>query len=272
MRQYKELVSNILSNGQKREDRTGTGTISVFGTQTRYDLQQGFPLLTTKKVNFKAIVAELLWLLSGSTNINDLDSKIWNEWGDEHGNLGPIYGHQWRNWGGSPGSDTGIDQIEQVIHTIKTNPMSRRIIVSAWNVGDLHKMALPPCHMMFQFYVRPGYLDCQMYQRSADVALGVPFNIASYALLVHLIANECNLLPGELIHTIGDAHAYTNHVEGLREQMERQIGFPPRVIIKSGKTIKEILESGKSIDEILEEDIRLTGYNPHPRIRFEVSV
>jgi thymidylate synthase len=269
MKQYKELVHNILNEGQTRDDRTGTGTRSIFGTQTRYNLQDGFPILTTKKVNFKAVVAELLWFLSGSTNIKDLDAKIWDEWADDNGDLGPIYGHQWRNWGGNTNTNVGWrghDQIAEAIDTIKTNPMSRRIIVSAWNPTDIPDMALPPCHLMFQFYVRKeplgDYLDCQMYQRSADVALGVPFNIASYALLTRLIASECRLLPGELVHTIGDAHAYMNHVTGLLEQMERK----PRPLPFVG------IPFGKPVNEITPDDIELTGYDPHPPIKFEVSV
>lgn len=272
MKQYQELVRNILDNGTLRSNRTGVDTISIFGTQTRYNLQEGFPLLTTKKVNFKAIVAELLWFLSGSTNVNDLDSKIWNAWANEDGELGPIYSHQWRHWGRqeNPPRIKGIDQIQLAIDTIKNNPMSRRIIVSAWNPTDIPEMALPPCHLMFQFNVRPiadpehrfkGYLDCQMYQRSADVALGVPFNIASYALLTRLIAQECYLAPGELIHTIGDAHAYVNHIEGLEMQLRREPKSLPRL---------DILPA--PFDEIKYEHMVLLGYNPHDAIKFEVAV
>ena len=288
MKQYKELVRSTLDHGQLRGDRTGTGTRSIFGTQHRYDLAAGFPLCTTKKVYFKAVVAELLWFLSGSTNINDLDAKIWDEWASEDGELGPIYGHQWRNWGSNwrdPDMEDGdgklhyansIDQIQQAIDTIKNNPESRRNIVSAWNPTDVPAMALPPCHLMFQFYVRPGkvrvmegftrtdkgHLDCQMYQRSADVALGVPFNIASYALLTHLVANECGLLPGVFVHTIGDAHAYVNHIEGLELQMTR---VPkPLPLLK--------LPEGKPVDEITADDIQLIGYEFHPTIKFKVSV
>lgn len=272
MRQYKELVNHILDTGEKREDRTGVGTRSVFGTQSRYDLQKGFPLVTTKKVNFKAIVAELLWFLSGSTNTNDLDSTIWDEWADGKGELGPIYGQQWRHFGarfngiGNHGSGywtRGIDQIQQAIHTIKTNPTSRRIIVSAWNPMDIPEMALPPCHMMFQFYVRKGeFLDCQMYQRSADVALGAPFNIASYALLTQMVANECGLYAGELVHTIGDAHAYENHVDGLRMQMKRVPWSLPELY----------LAPGKSVLQITAEDIELLDYCHGSAIKFEVAV
>ncbi|MBR57651.1 MAG: thymidylate synthase [Myxococcales bacterium] len=259
MRQYLDLVEHILENGEERADRTGTGTISVFGTQTRYDIRQGFPLLTTKKVLFSAIVRELLWFLRGSTNINeDLTehTPIWDAWADENGDLGPIYGYQWRNWGG-----TGIDQIQRAIDLIKTQPDSRRIIVSAWNVGDLEKMALPPCHSFFQFYVIDGRLDCQLYQRSGDVALGVPFNIASYALLTMMIAQECNLQPGVFVHTIGDAHIYLNHIDGLREQLQRDPLPRPTVRI-----------ADKSIWDLGFDDIELLDYKHHPFIRFKVAV
>ena len=259
MRQYLELVEHILNHGEERADRTGTGTLSVFGTQTRYDIRQGFPLLTTKKVLFSAIVRELLWFLRGSTNINDdltEHTSIWDAWADENGDLGPIYGYQWRNWGG-----TGIDQIQRAIDLIKTQPDSRRIIVSAWNVGDLEKMALPPCHSFFQFYVVDGRLDCQLYQRSGDVALGVPFNIASYALLTMMIAQECNLTPGFFVHTIGDAHIYRNHLEGLQEQLQREPLTRPTVQI-----------ANKSLWELGYEDIDLVGYEHHPFIRFKVAI
>lgn len=280
MKQYQELVRNILENGTRRPNRTGIDTISIFGAQSRYNMRDGFPLLTTKKVNFKAIVAELLWFLSGSTNTNDLDSKIWDEWADEDGNLGPIYGHQWRHWGGAkrPGGillpNPGFDQIQNAIDTIKRNPDSRRIIVSAWNPDDIQEMALPPCHLMFQFNVRArepgdtalddslkGYLDCQMYQRSADVALGVPYNIASYALLTRLIAQECDLAAGEFIHTMGDAHAYVNHIEGLQEQLTRKPRVLPRLLI-----------GNVPFSEIKAEHIELLNYNPHDAIKFKVAV
>lgn len=270
MKQYKDLVRNILDNGLERDDRTGVGTRSIFGTQHRYNLQEGFPLVTTKKVNFNAVVAELLWFLSGSTNTNDLDADIWDEWADSNGELGPIYGHQWRSWGTSLrtrhiGVD-GTDQIAEAIFAIKNNPTSRRIVVSAWNVEDLHKMNLHPCHLMFQFYVRTvnrnTFLDCQMYQRSADVALGVPFNIASYALLTSLIANECGIFPGEFVHTIGDAHAYKNHVDGLKTQVTRDVMPLP--------TLE--LPLGKPVDEITAEDIMLGFYDHHPAIKFEIAV
>lgn len=268
MKQYLELIDQVLTFGEERGDRTGTGTISLFGTQTRYPLADGFPLLTTKEVNFRAVVAELLWMLKGSTNIKDLDSKIWDEWADENGELGPIYGHQWRKWGASRGRGgiliprPGIDQIQQAIDTINNSPTSRRIIVSAWNVEDVPEMALPPCHLLFQFYVRSGRLDCQFYQRSADLALGVPFNIASYALLTHLIANECGLRPGVLVHTIGDAHVYLNHVDGLKEQLTRATKELPHLIISADR----------SFDEFTADYIVLHGYDPHPAIKFEVSV
>jgi len=259
MRQYLDLVSEVLENGTRRGDRTGTGTLSVFGTQTKYDLRQGFPLLTTKKVLFRAVVRELLWFLAGSTNIRDgltEHTPIWDAWADEQGELGPIYGHQWRNWGGQ-----GIDQLQNAIDTIKAQPDSRRIIVSAWNVSDLDRMALPPCHLLFQFYVVNGRLDCQLYQRSADLALGVPFNIASYALLMTLIARECELEPGLFVHTLGDAHIYLNHVEGLQQQLARSPLPLPRLEV-----------ARKPFFEIAFEDIELIGYQHHPFIRFEVAV
>src|SRR3989344_509856 len=231
MRQYLDMVRYILEHGEKKEDRTGTGTVSVFGYQTKYDLRDGFPILTTKKVLFEAVARELLWFLKGSTNINDglkEYTPIWNAWADAQGELGPVYGYQWRKWEKfvlDPRTQTyrkeSVDQIQNAIHLIKTNPSSRRIIVSAWNVADIQRMALPPCHAFFQFYVSRGRLDCQLYQRSADVALGVPFNIASYALLLAMMARECNLVPGVFVHTLGDAHIYLNHVAGLKEQLKR---------------------------------------------------
>jgi thymidylate synthase len=259
MKQYLDLIRHVLDHGEKRPDRTGTGTISVFGTQTRYDMREGFPLLTTKKVLFPAIVRELLWFLRGSTNINDdltQHTPIWDAWADEKGDLGPIYGYQWRNWGG-----TGIDQIESAIDLIKNNPTSRRIIVNAWNVADIPKMALPPCHTMFQFYVQDGRLDCQLYQRSADLALGVPFNIASYALLTAMIANECGLAPGVFVHTMGDAHIYQNHVEGLMEQLEREPLDPPKLRL-----------ANKPLADMGFEDVVLENYEHHPFIKFKVAV
>ncbi len=259
MRAYLQLVQQVLEQGEDRPDRTGVGTRSLFGAQVRYDMREGFPLVTTKKVLFDAVVRELLWFLRGSTNINDdltQHTPIWDAWADERGNLGPIYGYQWRNWGG-----TGIDQIQQAIDLIKTDPTSRRIIVSAWNVGDIEKMALPPCHALFQFYVQGKRLDCQLYQRSADLALGVPFNIASYALLTQLIAGECDLQPGFFIHTFGDVHVYQNHIAGLREQLQRDPLPLPRVEVAK-----------KPLRDIQFEDIKLVGYRHHAFIKYQVAV
>jgi len=259
MNQYLGLLKRILEEGEEKTDRTGTGTLSIFGAQTRYDLREGFPLVTTKKVLFSAVVRELLWFLKGSTNINDgltEHTPIWDAWADENGDLGPIYGHQWRNWG-----DTGIDQIAAAKKAIMENPDSRRIIVSAWNVGDLDKMALAPCHAFFQFYVVNGRLDCQLYQRSADMALGVPFNVASYALLNMMMAQECGLEPGYFVHTFGDAHIYLNHIEGVKEQLTRACFPMPQVKI-----------ANKPMDELQFEDIELIGYQHHPFIRFKVAV
>lgn len=270
MKQYLDLLSYILENGEKKEDRTGTGTISVFGYQTKYDLRDGFPLLTTKKVLFDAVVWELLWFLRGSTNIND-DLKehtpIWNAWADENGELGPIYGYQWRKWerhikgeGGQVKTEH-VDQITEAIEMIKTNPTSRRIIVSAWNVSDINRMALPPCHAFFQFYVVGDRLDCQLYQRSADVALGVPFNIASYALLLTMVAQECHLTPGVFVHTLGDAHIYLNHVDGVKEQLKRTPKLLPQVQVAS----KPVLEIGF-------DDIKLLNYEHDAFIKFPIAV
>ena len=260
MKQYLDLIQQVLDEGERRGDRTGTGTLSLFGAQTKYDLRQGFPLVTTKKVLFKAVVRELLWFLRGSTNINDdltQHTPIWNAWADADGELGPIYGYQWRNWGGQ-----GIDQIKDAIDQIKNNPHSRRIIVSAWNVSDLPRMALPPCHTMFQFYVSgSGRLDCQLYQRSADLALGVPFNIASYALLMMLVAQECELTPGIFTHTLGDAHVYLNHLEGVKKQLERAPKPLPKVTIAK-----------KKLDDITFDDIQLHDYTHHPFIKFPIAV
>jgi thymidylate synthase len=259
MKQYLDLVRTVLDDGEKRPDRTGTGTLSIFGMQAKYDLREGFPLLTTKKVLFSAVVRELLWFLRGSTNINDdltEHTPIWDAWADENGELGPVYGHQWRNWGGQ-----GIDQIERAIRLIKEQPWSRRIIVSAWNVGDLEQMALPPCHALFQFYVIGNRLDCQLYQRSADIALGVPFNIASYALLMMLIAHECDLTPGVFTHTLGDAHVYLNHIDGLRNQLSREPLALPSVSI-----------ADKPLDQIEYEDVELSGYEHHSFIKFPIAV
>ena len=259
MQAYLDLVKNILENGEDRQDRTGVGTRSIFGTQTKYDLREGFPLLTTKKVLFSGIVRELLWFLKGSTNINDELTQytpIWDAWADDNGVLGPIYGHQWRNWGG-----LGIDQISNAMNEIKNNPNSRRIIVNAWNVGDIPDMKLPPCHLLFQFYVVNGRLDCQLYQRSADVALGVPYNIASYALLMMMMARSANLEPGIFTHTIGDAHLYLNHLDGVQQQLTRDTFDLPQVTI-----------ADKDIDDIRYEDIELHNYTHHPFIKFEVAV
>ncbi len=271
MRQYLDLVRQILERGEQKRDRTGTGTISIFGHQTRYDLRDGFPILTTKKVLFDAVVYELLWFLKGSTNIQDgltQHTPIWNAWAAPDGELGPVYGYQWRKWEKFIWEERTqtyrkehIDQIEQALDLIKTNPDSRRIIVSAWNPADIDKMALPPCHAFVQFYVVNGRLDCQLYQRSADVALGVPFNIASYALLLSLMACESNLTPGMFIHTLGDAHIYLNHVQGLKVQLDRKPGPLPRLELPRKKVL-----------EYTFEDIRLVGYQPAPFIKFPIAV
>lgn len=262
MQQYLSLVQEILDKGEKKEDRTGTGTLSIFGMQRKYDLREGFPLLTTKKVLYSGVLRELLWFLRGSTNINDnltQHTPIWDAWADENGDLGPIYGKQWRAWQAADGHT--IDQIQNAIDMIRNNPDSRRIIVNAWNVGELDKMALPPCHMFFQFYVINGRLDCQLYQRSADVALGVPFNIASYATLMQMVAQECDLEPGIFTHTMGDAHIYLNHVEGLREQLTRTPKALPRLKIAK-----------KPFDELQFEDFEVIGYEHDPFIKFKVAV
>ncbi|HLF18003.1 MAG TPA: thymidylate synthase [Candidatus Omnitrophota bacterium] len=271
MRQYLELVRYVLEHGDKKEDRTGTGTVSVFGYQTKYDLRDGFPLLTTKKVLFEAVVRELLWFLRGSTNIND-DLKqytpIWNAWADEKGELGPVYGYQWRKWDKFVWDEKAksfrkehIDQIQNALELIKKNPDSRRIIVNAWNVADIDRMALPPCHAFFQLYVVNGRLDCQLYQRSADIALGVPFNIASYALLLMLMAQECRLTPGIFVHTLGDAHIYLNHIDGLKEQLKR-----------TPKPLPQVKIAQKKIFEIAFEDIRLENYQHDAFIKFPIAV
>ncbi len=271
MKQYLDLVKHILDNGEKKEDRTGTGTVSVFGYQTKYDLRQGFPILTTKKILFEAVVRELLWFLKGSTNINDglkQYTPIWNAWAKEDGELGPIYGYQWRKWEkfiydaqSKNYRKEHVDQIQIAINTIKKNPDSRRIIVSAWNVADIDRMALPPCHAFFQFYVVNGRLDCQLYQRSADVALGVPFNIASYALLLTMMANECNLTPGIFVHTLGDAHIYLNHVDGVRQQLTR-----------APKTLPQLKIAKKPFFDITFEDIELINYQHEAFIKFPIAV
>lgn len=264
MKQYLELCKHVLDNGVKKADRTGTGTISTFGYQMRFDLSKGFPLLTTKKLHLKSIIHELIWFLTGDTNIKYLQEngvRIWNEWADEQGNLGPVYGHQWRSWDTADGST--VDQISEVIEQIKTNPNSRRLLVSAWNVGEIDKMALPPCHIMFQFHVADGKLSCQLYQRSADIFLGVPFNIASYALLTMMIAQVCDLEPGEFIHTLGDAHIYNNHLEQVKLQLTRTPYSLPKMNINP-----EV----KNIFDYKYEDFELTDYEAHPHIKGVVSV
>ncbi|MGE8204240.1 thymidylate synthase [Heyndrickxia sp. NPDC080065] len=264
MKQYLELCKHVLENGVKKEDRTGTGTYSTFGYQMRFNLQEGFPLLTTKKLHMKSIIHELLWMLNGDTNIHYLQEngvRIWNEWANEDGDLGPVYGHQWRSWTAADGNT--IDQISEVIDQIKTNPDSRRLIVNAWNVADLDKMALPPCHCFFQFYVADGRLSCQLYQRSADIFLGVPFNIASYALLTMMIAQACELAPGEFVHTLGDAHIYTNHIEQVKTQLTREPRPLPKMIINP---------MVKNIFNFKYEDFAIEEYDPHPHIKGVVSV
>ncbi|KQU59856.1 thymidylate synthase [Rossellomorea marisflavi] len=264
MKQYLDLCKHVLDHGTEKGDRTGTGTISTFGYQMRFDLQEGFPLVTTKKLHVKSIIHELLWFLNGDTNVKYLQDngvRIWNEWADENGELGPVYGHQWRSWPGKDGET--IDQIKNLITTIKNNPDSRRMIVSAWNVADVDSMALPPCHCLFQFYVSEGKLSCQLYQRSADVFLGVPFNIASYALLTMMVAQVCDLEPGEFVHTFGDVHIYQNHVEQVNLQLTRD----PRPLPKL-----EINPDVKDIFGFRFEDFTLSGYDPHPHIKGVVSV
>lgn len=263
-RQYLELCEHILQNGTEKTDRTGTGTISIFGYQMRTDLGEGFPLLTTKKLSLKSIIHELLWFLKGDTNIGYLQEnnvRIWNEWADENGDLGPVYGKQWRSWTAPNGAT--IDQISNVIEEIKRNPDSRRLIVNAWNVGEIEQMALAPCHCMFQFYVNNGKLSCQLYQRSADVFLGVPFNIASYALLTMMIAQVCDLEPGEFIHTFGDVHIYSNHVEQVKLQLTREPKALPKMKLNSNV---------KSVFDFTYEDFQLVDYDAHPHIKGEVSV
>lgn len=264
MKQYLDLLSHILENGNEKTDRTGTGTKSVFGYQMRFDLQKGFPLLTTKKLHTRSIFHELLWFLKGDTNIKYLhDNKvtIWDEWADENGDLGPVYGKQWRAWQGADGKIT--DQISQLIHQIKNTPDSRRMLVSAWNVGEVEQMALPPCHIVFQFYVANNKLSCQLYQRSADVFLGVPFNIASYALLTEMIAQVCDLEPGEFIHTLGDAHLYSNHLDQARLQLSRTPYELPKLVLNP-----EV----KDIFDFKYEDIKIENYVSHPHIKAEVAV
>ena len=264
MKQYLDLCKRVLEEGTVKHDRTGTGTISVFGHQMRFKMEDGFPLLTTKKLHLKSIIYELLWFLQGDTNVKYLQEhgvRIWNEWADENGELGPVYGHQWRSWPDYNGGT--IDQIANIVETIKKNPDSRRMLVSAWNVAEVDKMALPPCHCLFQFYVADGKLSLQLYQRSADIFLGVPFNIASYALLCMMMAQVCGLKPGEFIHTTGDTHLYLNHLEQARLQLTRE----PRPL----PTMK-INPDVKSIFDFKYEDFQLEGYDPHPHIKADVSV
>jgi len=263
MKQYLELLERVISTGTKKEDRTGTGTTSVFGHQMRFNLEDGFPLLTTKKLHLKSIIHELLWFLSGETNTKYLTEngvRIWNEWADKDGNLGPVYGYQWRSWSAE---GRNIDQIKQVIESIKTNPNSRRHIVSAWNVGDLDKMALPPCHILFQFYVADGKLSCQLYQRSADIFLGVPFKIASYALLLMMVAQVTGLKPGEFVHTLGDSHIYLNHTEQVKLQLTREPMKLPKMTINPDIT---------NIFDFKFDDFKLENYEAHPHIKGAISI
>ncbi|MTT33111.1 thymidylate synthase [Terrilactibacillus sp. BCM23-1] len=264
MKQYLDLCKRVLQEGNEKGDRTGTGTRSVFGHQMRFSLQEGFPLLTTKKLHYKSIIYELLWFLKGDTNVKYLQDhgvRIWNEWADENGELGPVYGHQWRSWPGKNGET--IDQISKLMEMIKLNPNSRRLIVTAWNPRDIEEMALPPCHCLFQFYVSHGKLSCQLYQRSADIFLGVPFNIASYAFLTHMIAHVSGLEVGEFIHTLGDAHIYNNHIEQVKEQLSRAPRELPKLSFK---------RKVPTIFDFEYEDFVIEGYNPHPHIKGKVSV
>ena len=264
MKQYHDLLRHVLENGVKKEDRTGTGTISVFGYQLRCNLEEGFPLLTTKKLHTKSIIHELLWFLKGETNtkyLKDNGVSIWDEWADENGNLGPVYGKQWRSWPTPDGKN--IDQISALISQIKSNPDSRRLIVNAWNVGEIPQMALPPCHILFQFYVANGKLSCQLYQRSADLFLGVPFNIASYALLTHMIAQVCGLGVGDFVHTYGDVHIYSNHMEQVELQLSRE--FRPLPTLKINPDVKDIFS-------FQFDDFKLENYDPWPAIKAPVAV
>lgn len=264
MKQYLDLLTHVLEHGTRKEDRTGTGTISTFGYQMRFDLADGFPLMTTKKLHLKSIIHELLWFLRGDTNtryLNENGVKIWDEWADEQGNLGHIYGYQWRSWPTPDG--LSVDQVSAVVDSIRTSPDSRRHIVSAWNVGDLDHMALPPCHILFQFYVADGKLSCQLYQRSADIFLGIPFNIASYSFLLMMMAQVCGLKPGEFIHTLGDAHIYLNHLEQVKLQLKRDPRPLPNVNLN--REIGSIFDFGY-------EDFRLENYDPHPHIKGAISV
>lgn len=264
MREYEDFLRHVYENGIQKTDRTGTGTTSVFGGQLRFNLAHSFPLITSKKVHWKSVVHELLWFLKGETNIQYLKDhkvKIWDAWADENGELGPVYGKQWRAWEATNGEK--IDQIQYVLETLKTNPDSRRIVVNAWNVGELNDMALTPCHCLFQFYVANGKLSCQLYQRSADLFLGVPFNIASYALLTLMIAQEVGLQPGEFVHSFGDAHIYSNHFQQVEEQLSREVRPYPTVKLNPKK---------RSVFDFVYEDFDVIGYNPHPRISAPVSV
>jgi len=264
VRQYHDLLRLVLDRGRPHADRTGTGTLSIFGAQTRFDLRDTFPLLTTKKLHIKSIIYELLWFLRGDTNVRYLNQHgvtIWDEWADENGDLGRVYGAQWRDWRG--GNGARVDQIDRIISELKTNPNSRRLIVSAWNAAEIEKMALPPCHVLFQFRVQDGELSCQLYQRSADLFLGVPFNIASYSLLTLIVAQVCDLKPGEFVHTFGDLHLYRNHLEQAREQLSRDCRSLPRM--KLNPTIKDIRD-------FQFEDFELGGYDPHPSIKAPIAV
>ena len=264
MRQYHELLRLVLEEGVARSDRTGTGTLSIFGGQARFDLRERFPLLTTKKLHLKSIIYELLWFLRGETNVRYLNEHgvtIWDEWADESGNLGRVYGAQWRDWRGANG--IRVDQIDKIISEIRENPSSRRLIVSAWNPAEIDEMALPPCHVLFQFYVNDGELSCQLYQRSADLFLGVPFNIASYSLLTMMMAQVCNLAPGDFVHTFGDLHLYQNHLEQAREQLSRECRPLPRIQLNPAIT---------RIEDFRFEDFTLLDYNPHPSIRAPIAV
>ncbi len=267
MKTYLDMLRMVMERGERRGDRTGTGTLSVFGHQCRYDLAEGFPLLTTKKVHFKSVAHELLWILGGGTNVRPLQAagvSIWDEWADENGELGPVYGHQWRRFGAAPGGPGGVDQIRALVSEIRTHPESRRLVVSAWNPADVPRMALPPCHTLFQFYVHTdGRLDCHLYQRSADVFLGVPFNIASYALLTHLVAQACGLRPGALVHSFGDLHLYLNHLEQARTQLAREPRPLPRLLLNP-----EV----RDLDAFRFADLALEGYDPHPAIKAPVAV
>lgn len=261
--QYEDLMRHVFFHGVNKSDRTGTGTRSVFGYQMRFNLQNGFPLVTTKKLHLRSIIHELLWFLKGDSNIRYLHENgvtIWDEWADENGDLGPVYGVQWRNW---RGADKNVDQIAELVHTIKTNPDSRRMIVTAWNVAELHKMALPPCHMMFQVYVADGKLSCQLYQRSCDIFLGVPFNIASYSLLTHMLAQQCDLEVGDFVWTGGDCHLYNNHFDQVRLQLSREPRPYPKLVIK---------RKPDSIFDYKFEDFEIVGYDPHPAIKAPVAV